>query len=129
MACSASFRRRATITFSSDLYLLAALGRANRYIGMQGGHNRQGLDGGGGRGAPLLPPLTEPLSLEDLVTDYCLNGAYQLCMDEHLGSIEVGKTADFVVLRDNLFEMNRYNIHQAKVDLTLMEGKVIFKHE
>ena len=73
-----------------------------------------------------MPPLTERLSLEDLVTNYGLNGAYQLYMDEHLGSIEVSKTADFVVLRDNLFEMNRYNIHQAKVGLTLMEGKVIF---
>ena len=107
--------------------MLAALDRANPYIGLQVSPNRQDLDGG--EAGPLLPPLTERLSLEDLVAGYCLNGAYQLRMDEHLGSIEVGKTADLIALRDSLFEMNRYNIHTAKADLTLMEGKVIFKRE
>ena len=50
-------------------------------------------------------------------------------MNGHLGSIEVGKTADLVALTDNLFEMGRYNIHKAKVDLTLMECEVIFKRK
>lgn len=117
----------AMVTFSSDLYMLAALDRANPYIGMQVGHNRQDLDGR--ENAPLLPPSTERLALEDLIAGYTYNGAYQMRMNENLGSIEVGKTADLVVLEDNLFEINRYDIHKAKVALTVMEGEVIFKRK
>ena len=50
-------------------------------------------------------------------------------MDGHLGSIEVDKTVELVVLTDNLFEMGRYNIRKAEVDLTLMECEVIFKRK
>lgn len=68
-------------------------------------------------------PLTERLSLEDLILGYTYNGAYQLRMNDRLGSIEVGKSADLVVLNQNLFEMDRDTIHKTKVAMTLMEGK------
>ena len=77
----------------------------------------------------MLPPATERLDLEDLIAGYTYNGAYQMRMNEHLGSVEVGKTADLVVLEANLFEINRYDIHNARVTLTMMEGEVIFKQK
>ena len=117
----------AVVTFSSDLYMLAALERANPYVGMQVAHNRQDLDGG--KDAPVLPPLSERLSLENLIEGYTYSGAYQLRMDDRLGSIEVGKIADLVVLSDNLFEMDSYDIHKAKVDVTLMGGEVVFERK
>lgn len=121
------FEDGAVVTFSSDLYMLAALERASPYIGMQVAHNRQDFDGG--KDAPVLPPLSERLSLENLLKGYTLSGAYQLRMDDRLGSIEVGKIADLVVLSDNLFEMDRYAIQKVKVDMTLMEGEVVFERK
>jgi len=47
-------------------------------------------------------------------------------MDESLGSIQIGKTADLVVLSENLFEMDRYGIHKIKVEMTMMAGKTIY---
>ena len=41
------------------------------------------------------------------------------------GSIEVGKSADLVVLDDNLFEMDRYAIHTTKPSAVMMEGEII----
>ena len=48
-------------------------------------------------------PESERLPLELLVKGYTLNGAYQRRMEDDLGSIEVGKISDLVVLGQDLF--------------------------
>ena len=50
--------------------------------------------------------------------------AWQLGMEREVGSIEVGKLADLVVLEKNLFEVAPQEIHGTKVLMTLMNGKV-----
>ncbi len=52
-------------------------------------------------------------------------GAYQLRLEDNIGSIEKGKFADLVVLDDNLFEMDIDRIWETKPTAVLMEGKVI----
>ncbi len=113
----------AVVTFSSDVTSLGAMERANPYLGMQIGHNRQYHQQG--EAAPIRLPMTERLDLEDLVKGYTLNGAYQLRMDDQLGSIEVGKLADLVVLDRNLFEIDRYEIHEVRPEAVIMEGEII----
>ncbi len=46
-------------------------------------------------------------------------------MDESIGSIEVGKLADLVVLERNLFEVNRYEIRDIRPAAVLLEGEVL----
>jgi predicted amidohydrolase YtcJ len=43
------------------------------------------------------------------------------------GSIEVGKAADLIVLDRNLFEIPAHEIHRAKVLLTLLDGKAVYR--
>jgi len=112
------------VTFSSDLISLLHIKWANPFVAMQIGHNRQEVKGG--KEAPVLPPPTERLSLEDMIRGYTYTGAYQLRLDDRLGSIEVGKSADLVVLDENLFEMDRYDIHETKVEMTMMAGEVVY---
>ena len=50
--------------------------------------------------------------------------AYQLGMEREVGSIEVGKLADLVVLEKNLFEIPPDQIHKTKVAMTVMNGQV-----
>ncbi len=50
--------------------------------------------------------------------------AWQLGMDREIGSIEVGKLADLVVLERNLFEIPPHEIHKTKVVMTVMNGQV-----
>jgi predicted amidohydrolase YtcJ len=113
----------AVVTFSSDITDEAewSAGRANPYLGMQVGHNKQDIEGGAQ--ARLAPPRSERLSLQALVDGYTRNAAFQLRRLEQLGTIEVGKRADLVVLDRNLFEVDRYEIHEIRPEAVWMDGK------
>ncbi|WP_282121142.1 amidohydrolase family protein [Ruegeria atlantica] len=64
------------------------------------------------------------MSVEDAVLSYTINGAKLLGLDEKIGTLEVGKRADLIVLDQNIFELETNKIHKAKVVLTLMDGAV-----
>ncbi|MCY1392163.1 Amidohydrolase family protein [compost metagenome] len=66
-----------------------------------------------------------PISLEQAIRVMTLNGAWCMGIEDKAGSIEVGKSADLIVLDRNLFEVEpRGNIHDTQVQLTLLEGEV-----
>ncbi|MEE9230822.1 MAG: amidohydrolase family protein [Acidobacteriota bacterium] len=115
----------AVVTFSSDITDETEWksDRANPYLGMQVGHNKQDIEGGAA--AVLAPPRSERLSLDSLVDGYTRNAAFQLGRLDELGSIEVGKKADLVVLNRNLFEVDRYDIHKIRPAAVFMDGKLV----
>jgi hypothetical protein len=115
----------APVSFCSDIISPFWINWANPFYSMQVGHNRQAVQGG--KDAPVLQPVSERLSLEELVRGYTLTGAYQLRMDDTLGSIQVNKAADLVILKENLFEADRYDIHNIKVDMTMRAGETVYK--
>ena len=78
---------------------------------------------GNKNGEALIPE--EAVTLETILNAYTLGGAYSLYIEDKVGSIEVGKLADIVVLDRNLFKISDYEIHQAKVDFTIFNGKII----
>ena len=75
---------------------------------------------------PVMPPERERLTLEQAIEANTLAPAYQIRMDDQIGSIEVGKLADLVVLERNLFDVAPDDISDVKVDLTMMNGKVVY---
>jgi predicted amidohydrolase YtcJ len=50
---------------------------------------------------------------------------HQLHMEDQVGSLEVGKRADLVVLAGNIFELPLHEIHQTGVDATMVDGEVV----
>jgi predicted amidohydrolase YtcJ len=110
------------VTFSSDTWNLAYL---SPFLGMQVGHTRQfpreWLEPGQDPDAILLPE-SERMPIDLLIRGYTLNGAYQLRMEDRIGSIEAGKAADLVVLKENLFETDRYALHKVGADAVVMDG-------
>jgi hypothetical protein len=46
-------------------------------------------------------------------------------MEDQIGSIEAGKLADLVVLDENLFDLDRHEIHKIKPAAVMMEGEVV----
>ena len=74
-----------------------------------------------------LPPLDERLTLEQSLKSSTIVPAYQLHMDYKVGSIEVGKLADLIILEKNLFDVEIDKINQVKVLMTLMNGKVTYE--
>jgi predicted amidohydrolase YtcJ len=95
----------------------------NPLDGMQVAVTRRGLEES--TGTTWIPE--ELVDLPTMIACYTINGAYVNFQETETGSIEVGKAADLVVLDGNLFEIPAPKIHQVKVQLTLLEGKEVFR--
>ncbi len=78
-----------------------------------------------GSGAAWLPG--EAIDLATAVAAYTRNGAWANFLERETGTVEVGKAADLIVLDRNLFESPVHEIHLARVVLTLLEGKEVFR--
>jgi predicted amidohydrolase YtcJ len=92
-------------------------------VQMEIGHTRQNP---GEPDAPIQPRESERLDLASLLRGYTIDAAYQLHMEDKIGSLAVGKRADLVVLDRNLFEIEPYEIHQTRVLMTILDGKVVY---
>jgi hypothetical protein len=90
------------------------------------GHTRQYP---GEPDSPVQPRASERLSVASLVRGFTLGAAYQLHMEDEIGSVEVGKKADLVVLDQNIFEIDPFTIHKTAVVITMMDGNIVYSAE
>jgi len=73
------------------------------------------------------PFYGEPISLEQAIKVMTINGAWSMGIEHKAGSIEVGKSADLIVLDRNLSELEpQGNLHNTRVDITVMEGEIVW---
>jgi hypothetical protein len=68
----------------------------------------------------------EKVDLERMLAAYTINGAWANHQERDRGSLEVGKSADFVVLDRNLFSVPANQIHSVKVLQTYFEGNLVY---
>jgi len=71
----------------------------------------------------------ERATVRQMIKSFTINGAYALFMDREIGSIEVDKIADIVVLDQNILEINPTEIDKAKVVMTFFNGKLVYKED
>jgi predicted amidohydrolase YtcJ len=83
---------------------------------------RQGLPEGGYEG-------DQKMTRAQALKSYTLDGAYAEFEEKFKGSIEVGKAADFTVYDKNIMEIPEDEILEAKVQLTVVGGKVVYKKQ
>ena len=74
--------------------------------------------------APVLAPADQRLSVAEAIHANTLGAAYQIRLDDKVGSLEVGKLADLIVLDRNILEIDPHDIHQVQVTLTMMNGEI-----
>lgn len=108
---AAIYNTGANITLSSDwdVYPL------NPLIGIQ-----NSLKMGSARGLP---------NIQQAIYAYTINAAKSLGLDGITGSIDIGKSADFVVLDQNITQLDIDEITSAIVLMSILEGKVVFEIE
>ncbi|MEW5902013.1 MAG: amidohydrolase family protein, partial [Acidobacteriota bacterium] len=70
----------------------------------------------------------EVIDLPAVIAAYITNGAYLSFQENLTGTIAAGKAADLVVLDRNIFRIPPSEIHQARVLLTLLEGKTVYSN-
>lgn len=65
----------------------------------------------------------ECLTAEEALRAYCLGSAYALHSEERVGSLEVGKLADFVVLSDDPTRISSHSLRTMKVEQVFIGGR------
>ena len=81
---------------------------------------------------PLLPQTSselwpeEAVDVERLIAAFTINGARANFLEGETGSLEIGKSADLVVLSDDILALPPERIHEAEVRLTLFRGAPVF---
>ncbi|KAK8023508.1 hypothetical protein PG993_011574 [Apiospora rasikravindrae] len=68
----------------------------------------------------------DPISRESALRAITINGARFLRAEASIGSLEVGKLADLVVLEKNYFQVPEEEIGRQRVLLTMVGGEVVF---
>ncbi len=72
-----------------------------------------------------LEPVSEVLTVDEAVMAYTINGARALGRDAEFGSIEVGKSGDFVILDRDIFLIDPEQIPLTIVLTTVLEGRIV----
>lgn len=94
----------------------------NPWLGIEGLVTRRDPNG-------AIPGALWPEQAVDLATAlriYTLNSAQAMGLGAETGSIEVGKSADFIVLDKNLFKIPATQVHTATVRQTFFRGRQVY---
>lgn len=85
-----------------------------------------GLEGALGQvPGKTLKPEDQVLKLAEAVAAYTIGGAKMLGIEDEVGTIEVGKKADLILLSQNLFEIDPVEIPKTKVLGTMFDGRIV----
>ncbi|MGE4649076.1 MAG: amidohydrolase [Arenicellales bacterium] len=111
----------AEITYGSDWP--AAAPDANPWIGLAGmltrRHPHGTYDGSVGP--------DQKISLDEALPLFTSNGARALRLENDIGTLAKGKSADFIVLDRNLYEISQDEIASTQVLQTVFEGETVHK--
>ena len=69
---------------------------------------------------------TQRIAVLEALRLYTINSAYQSFDEDRLGSIEVGKLADFVILNRDILTIPKEEIKDINVDSTIVGGKIVY---
>jgi predicted amidohydrolase YtcJ len=78
--------------------------------------------------ARALAPA-ERVTVADMIASFTINGAYAAFLEDEIGSLEIGKKADLIVLDQNILKIEPSKIHNTVVLLTFFEGQEVYRHE
>jgi predicted amidohydrolase YtcJ len=107
------------LAFGSDWFVAPM----NPLVGIYAAATRRTLDGKHANG--WVPQ--QKISVAEAVHAYTMGSAYASLEDGVKGSIEPGKLADLAVLSDDIFNVDPVEIQNAKIQMTIFDGKVIFE--
>lgn len=71
----------------------------------------------------------ERVTIENALTMYTINGALAQRAEAHRGSIKVGKSADMVIINQDIFTVATSAIGETEVIETIFEGHSVYKND
>lgn len=115
-------RAGVTITFGSDYPVSGGIEGVFPLNEMWAAINRKTLAGKG-----IYSPAGEYLDVKDSIDAYTINAARQLKSEKDIGSLEVGKSADFVILDKDILTIDPLDIHGVVEELDFNDGVSILQ--
>jgi predicted amidohydrolase YtcJ len=109
----------AVLTFGSD-WTVAPL---DPILGIYAAVTRRTIDGRNPNG--WIPE--QKITVEEALRCYTTNNAWAMFAENEVGRIAPGMLADIVVLSEDLFTIAPEKIENVKVDVTIFDGKVIYR--
>jgi predicted amidohydrolase YtcJ len=76
---------------------------------------------------PGVLNASERVDLATMIDAYTIEAAWLMNHEDQVGSIEVGKRADIIVLDRNLFDIPPAEINQARVLMTVFDGDILYE--
>ena len=73
------------------------------------------------------PVARQKITVEEALRAYTAAGAYASFEDGEKGVLAAGRLADFVVLDRNLFEVAPEKLRDARVAMTVVGGRVVYR--
>ena len=102
------------MAFSADVLPIGPL------VGIYAAVTRKGMSG-------KVWGADERVSVQDAIRAYTANSAYINFDERRKGTLEVGKLADIVVLGDDLLTIDPNRLKDARIDMTIVGGKVLYE--
>lgn len=68
----------------------------------------------------------QKIKIEEAIEAYTMGSAYAEFQEKDKGSITPGKLADLVLVSDDLLKIDPKAIRDAKVEMTLVDGKIVY---
>jgi hypothetical protein len=69
----------------------------------------------------------QKITVDEAVRAFTYGSAYAEFQETVKGTIEVGKLADVVIISDDIFTIDPVKIRDAKVLMTVVDGKVVYE--
>ncbi len=111
----------APLTFGSD-WTVAPL---DPLLGIYAAVARRTIDGANPDG--WVPK--QKISVEEALHAYTTANAYASFMEDQIGTLAPGRSADLVILSENLFDIDPTRIPEVEVDVTVIGGEVVFERD
>jgi predicted amidohydrolase YtcJ len=70
---------------------------------------------------------SQKLTVDEAVRAFTYGSAYAEFQENVKGTLEVGKLADFVIISEDIFTIDPVNLRDAKVLVTIVDGKVVYE--
>ena len=78
---------------------------------------------------PVQARENERLSVDQAIRAHTIDAAWQIRLEDEIGTLEAGKKADLVVLESDPYTVDPYSIHAIDVDLTISNGRIVFARD
>lgn len=100
--------------------------RLDEWYNLQIAMTRRAWDTEGNPAGPRLDN-DRNLTLTEVLRSATIDAAYMIARDEEIGSLEPGKLADLIVLKDDIFSNPPETLFKTRVMCTVVGGKVVWQ--